>query len=97
MDLPIKVECGTAGKPVNRLKFIQDMPKKSTFEHKATDETELPWAYPAGGYIIVWMEAFGRMSSDSKEILKCLSSLFQTCLLVTARLPFWKSTATHSL
>ncbi len=52
-DLPVKVECGTAGDHVNGLKFCKDVLQRSSYEHIATKKT---WNFSTAGYFIVYLD-----------------------------------------
>eukprot|EP00795_Rhopilema_esculentum_P006131 gene6131-11521_t len=64
-DLPVKVECGTAGDHVNGLKFCKDIEPRKSYEHVATGSTFPYWNFSTGGYFIIYLD--GKMKNYEKR------------------------------
>lgn len=66
--VPVEVVCGTVGSQVNGLKFRQDVPPYSSYEHVATKST---WNFSTGGVFIMYLsgkKTSFEMGSDRRNL-----------------------------
>lgn len=63
--VPVRVECGMAGDHVNGLRFCQDVPPYSSYEHVATKST---WNFSTGGVFTMYLS--GKIASSQTRNLK---------------------------
>lgn len=63
--VPVRVECGMAGDHVNGLRFCQDVPPYSSYEHVATKST---WTFSTGGVFTMYLS--GEITSSETRNLK---------------------------
>ena len=62
---PVKVRCGTVGSEVNGLKFSQDVPPYSSYEHVATKSG---WTFSTGGVFIMDVSGEETSSENAPEM-----------------------------
>lgn len=68
IHVPVEVVCGTVGSQVNGLKFRQDVPPYSSYEHVATKST---WNFSTGGVFIMYLsgkKTSFEMGSDRRNL-----------------------------
>ena len=63
--VPVRVECGMAGNHVNGLRFCQDVPPYSSYEHVATKSA---WTFSTGGVFTMYLS--GNTTSSETRNLK---------------------------